>query len=48
MMYSEILLLVMLVAHIHDYKFLNQKYQGEQVRVSEIYVSHEKYKGFNP
>ena len=34
--------------YIHDYKFLNQKYQGEQVRVAEIYVSHEKYKGFNP
>ena len=33
--------------YIHDYKFLNQKYQGEQVRVAEIYVSHEKYKGFN-
>ena len=29
--------------YIHDYKFLNQKYQDEQVRVSEIYVSHEKY-----
>ena len=32
--------------YIHEYKFLNQKYQDEQVRVSEIYVSHEKYKGY--
>lgn len=32
--------------YIHDYKFLNQKYKDEQVRVSEIYVNHEKYKGY--
>ena len=27
-------------------RFLNQKYKDEQVRVSEIYVNHEKYKGY--
>ena len=32
--------------YIHDYKFLNQKYKNEQVIVSEIYVTHEKYKGY--
>ena len=32
--------------YIHDYKFLNQKYKEEQVRVSEIYVTHEKYNGY--
>lgn len=32
--------------YIHDYKFLNQKYNNEQVRVAEIYVTHEKYKGY--
>ena len=32
--------------YIHDYKFLNQKYTDEQVRVAEIYVTHEKYKGY--
>ena len=32
--------------YIHDYKYLNQKYKDEQVIVSEIYVTHEKYKGY--
>jgi len=32
--------------YVHDYKFLNQKYNNEQVRVAEIYVTHEKYKGY--
>ena len=32
--------------YIHEYKFLNQKYQDEKIRVSEIYVSHEKYDGY--
>lgn len=32
--------------YIHDYKFLNQKYKDEQVRVTEIYVTHEKYTGY--
>ena len=41
----RILLLVKLVAYIHEYKFLNQKYQDEKIRVLKL-CFYEKYDGY--